>query len=567
MAAKAANDDVKVVKYLDEAGIAYLYSRLNHRFKVVSGTGTDQHPDADSDIVRDIMLYLVKDEKGIYHPWIYDQGAWHTAGIPQSLIDSKADKVVGGVEGNIVKLDAEGNIVDSGISVDSLGVYTVFTADEDTYGHATPYATIMELYEENIPMVLLDNAPNGTGLFATLNKVGVETFPDKTTRNYVQFVAEYLGDEDVPVWDERHSTYHVFYRLYEGDGDFAVVFGESGYVMPEGGIPKEDLAKPVRTSLAKADGSVQGIYVNGHRYSPDKSGMVNMVISASVLEAGNGIQLDDAVLSVKAGDGLGFDEDGALKVDIPDASETERGLMTPEDKALLDSAIQPDELAAAIEPLATKEEVSHKAEKSYVDEKLSTKADKSYVDTQLSAKAEKSYVDSAVAPKADKSYVDGQLSNKADTTYVDTGLSGKVDKVAGKGLSTNDFTDADKSKLDGIDDLPAEEGGSATTLVTTGDKWTWDNKQDHIDYYLNGAVVSEDGGVSTLTLTGSDGEAIVFSVTGGGGSGAIDSISADGDMLTIDVNKNVDIPLATSNTPGVYGEAGLVRGLYEEFQQ
>lgn len=35
-----------------------------------------------------------------------------------------------------------------------------------------------------------------------------------------------------------------------------------------------------------------------------------------------------------------------------------------------------------------------------------------------------------------------------DDTTVD--LSGKVDKVAGKGLSTNDYTTADKSKLDGM---------------------------------------------------------------------------------------------------------------------
>ncbi len=42
------------------------------------------------------------------------------------------------------------------------------------------------------------------------------------------------------------------------------------------------------------------------------------------------------------------------------------------------------------------------------------------------------------------------LSSKANKNYVDLGLAGKVDKVANKGLSTNDFTDADKSKLDGI---------------------------------------------------------------------------------------------------------------------
>lgn len=40
------------------------------------------------------------------------------------------------------------------------------------------------------------------------------------------------------------------------------------------------------------------------------------------------------------------------------------------------------------------------------------------------------------------------LTNK---TYVDTALNGKVDKVTGKGLSTNDYTNDEKSKLSGIE--------------------------------------------------------------------------------------------------------------------
>ena len=39
-------------------------------------------------------------------------------------------------------------------------------------------------------------------------------------------------------------------------------------------------------------------------------------------------------------------------------------------------------------------------------------------------------------------------------------LSGKVDKVEGKGLSTNDYTTAEKTKLEGI-----EAGANATTVV------------------------------------------------------------------------------------------------------
>lgn len=41
-------------------------------------------------------------------------------------------------------------------------------------------------------------------------------------------------------------------------------------------------------------------------------------------------------------------------------------------------------------------------------------------------------------------------NSKADVSYVDTGVGRKVDKVTGKALSANDFTDTLKNKLDGI---------------------------------------------------------------------------------------------------------------------
>lgn len=43
------------------------------------------------------------------------------------------------------------------------------------------------------------------------------------------------------------------------------------------------------------------------------------------------------------------------------------------------------------------------------------------------------------------------ISAKADRTYVDSALANKVDKATGKGLSTNDYTTADRQKLAGIE--------------------------------------------------------------------------------------------------------------------
>lgn len=44
----------------------------------------------------------------------------------------------------------------------------------------------------------------------------------------------------------------------------------------------------------------------------------------------------------------------------------------------------------------------------------------------------------------------GDLSNYYNKTEVDSKLVTKVDKVTGKGLSTNDYTSAEKTKLAGL---------------------------------------------------------------------------------------------------------------------
>lgn len=60
-------------------------------------------------------------------------------------------------------------------------------------------------------------------------------------------------------------------------------------------------------------------------------------------------------------------------------------------------------------------------------------------------------IDLDLSDIASATEVSTAIAGKADKTYVDTELAKKVDKVTGKGLSTNDFTDALKTKLDGIE--------------------------------------------------------------------------------------------------------------------
>lgn len=73
-------------------------------------------------------------------------------------------------------------------------------------------------------------------------------------------------------------------------------------------------------------------------------------------------------------------------------------------------------------------------------------------------KADTQAVNDSLALKADTQAVNQALSTKADSETVSqsfqqvgNSLNNKVDKVQGKGLSTNDYTTADKTKVDGIE--------------------------------------------------------------------------------------------------------------------
>lgn len=92
---------------------------------------------------------------------------------------------------------------------------------------------------------------------------------------------------------------------------------------------------------------------------------------------------------------------------------------------------------------------------------------------------------------------------------IKTLAGGKVDKVEGKGLSTNDFTSADKTKLDGLENytlptataealggvkvgagLAIQEGVLSATGGGTADAVDWSNVQNKPDLALKSDLAS-----------------------------------------------------------------------------
>ena len=110
------------------------------------------------------------------------------------------------------------------------------------------------------------------------------------------------------------------------------------------------------------------------------------------------------------------------------------------------------------------------------------------------AKATESFVTEAIANAQLNGGQGGSvdLSGYVTTTALNTALNEKVDKVSGKSLSTNDYTNAEKTKLAGIEanannyTHPSSHPASIITetsekrFVTDNEKATWNNKVDKI---------------------------------------------------------------------------------------
>ena len=101
--------------------------------------------------------------------------------------------------------------------------------------------------------------------------------------------------------------------------------------------------------------------------------------------------------------------------------------------------------------------------------------------------ATETYVTNAIAA-AQLASEEIDLSGYA--TKVD--LLTKVDNVEGKGLSTNDYTDADKAKVDGIDTSISTAVNAAITVVVDGAPTTFDTLREIAEWIENDGVTATD---------------------------------------------------------------------------
>lgn len=138
-----------------------------------------------------------------------------------------------------------------------------------------------------------------------------------------------------------------------------------------------------------------------------------------------------------------------------------------------------------VEAVLTGDITSHNHDSRYISKSNTS----TYTPTADYHPATKKYVDDTVAAVD----VTEQISGKADKTYVDSKLDTKVDKVSGKQLSANDYTNEDKTKLAGIA-AGAEVNVNADWNAESGDAQILNKPtiitEEQVDQKINAAIGS-----------------------------------------------------------------------------
>jgi hypothetical protein len=191
-----------------------------------------------------------------------------------------------------------------------------------------------------------------------------------------------------------------------------------------------------------------------------------------------------------------------------------------------------------VEAVLTGDITSHNHDSRYISKSNTS----TYTPTADYHPATKKYVDDTVAAVD----VTEQISGKADKTYVDSKLDTKVDKVSGKQLSTNDYTNEDKTKLAGIA-AGAEVNVNADWNAESGDARILNKPtiitEEQVDQKINtaiGSVYKVKGSVANYEALPKDNVTIgdVYNLEDTGANYVATSTTPDWDKLseTVDLN-------------------------------
>lgn len=168
---------------------------------------------------------------------------------------------------------------------------------------------------------------------------------------------------------------------------------------------------------------------------------------------------------------------------------------------------------------------------------------------------------------ATKTIIDSSLSststNPVENQVINNALSNKVDKVSGKGLSENDYTTEEKTKLSGIEEgankTIVEESLNSTSTNPVQNKTIYAALESKVDKEPGKGLSENDLTDELLTKLNNTAAKVDEIATVGGEPNIIEVIKRNGTILSIK-DKTVDITVPTNNNELTNG-AGYITGI------
>ena len=332
---------------------------------------------------------------------------------------------------------------------------------------------------------LVNSAP---GTLDTLNEIAAALNNDS---NFAATITTQLGTKVDKVEGKQLST-EDFTAALKTSLESLPEEISGKYVKPSGGIPKTDLSSEVQASLDKADSAIQDITskVDNSTYTEDKKTFALKTEIPTTLPASD--VSDWAKASVKptyTAAEIGLDQvNNTSDMDKPISTETQAALDGKVDKvegkqlstedftAALKTSLEslPEEisgkyvkpsggipktdLSSEVQASLDKadsaiQDITSKVDNSTYTEDKKTFALKTEIPTTLPASDVSDWAKASVKPTYTAAEIGlDQVNNTSDmdkpiSTKTQAALDGKVDKVEGKQLSTNDYSDEEKSTV------------------------------------------------------------------------------------------------------------------------
>lgn len=432
-------------------------------------------------------------------------------------LSGKADKASNATDGNLAALDEYGNLKDSGSKASDFKTRQDSVADPAASGTSLSFIDTLEQDE------------NGK-ITATKKTVTIDDTYNALGANPVngQAVADAIGSLDSDMTGEGTN---VSVQVVETDGKIAEVIvtdntASVGHV--HGNI----------TSEGKIGSAADLSVVTG----------ADGVVTASDLSTPSpGVPSSGTTTSLSFIDTVSQDSKGkiaATKKNVPKASTSAAGIVQLYDD------VDSTNTSMAATANAVKEAYDHADSiVSDLDAEVAS-ADGTNVQVKVTETDGKVSAVSVTTDNTENRYnkVTEWSATTTDTNYpseklVKGSLDGKVDKEAGKGLSTNDYTDSDKEKLDGIA-AGAEVNQNAFSSVTVGSVTVEaDSKTDTLEL-AGGTGIAAEGDAT--------GEKVTFSLDSstqtslGKADNSVQSVRINGGNDLKDAGGNVNIPLAVA---------------------